>query len=236
MAVNYSGPDATKVKNMFSEIASQYDKANDYLSLGIHHLWRKKLVKWSGATAGNSVLDCATGTGDLAIEFKKVVKAGKVVGTDFCAEMLETAPSKAKAKGFDISFSVADVMALPFADKSFDISSIAFGIRNVQDPKKGLSELARVTRPGGYVMVLEFGQPRVPLFSQAFNLYSKYVLPKVGGMITGKPQAYSYLENSSAKFPCRKDFVNLALSTKAFHKVEFVSLSGGIAYIYKCHI
>ncbi len=236
MSIDYSGPDATKVKNMFKEIASRYDKANDYLSFGIHHLWRKKLVKWSGARVGNSVLDCATGTGDLAIEFKKVVKAGKVIGTDFCAEMLESAPQKAGAKGYDIGFSVADVMNLPFEDQSFDISSISFGIRNVQDPKKGLSELARVTRPGGCVMVLEFGQPSLPVFSQAFNLYSKYILPKVGGLITGKPQAYSYLEGSSSNFPCRKDFVDLALSTNAFHKVDFVSLSGGIAYIYKCYI
>ena len=236
MSVDYNGPDATKVKSMFKEIASRYDKANDYLSFGIHHLWRKKVVKWSGASVGNSVLDCATGTGDLAIEFKKVVKAGKVVGTDFCAEMLEPAPQKASAKGYDIQFSVADVMDLPFEDKSFDITSIAFGIRNVQDPKKGLSELARVTRPGGCVMVLEFGQPNLPIFSQAFNLYSKYVLPKVGGLITGKPQAYSYLEDSSSNFPCRKDFVALALSTNAFHKVDFVSLSGGIDYIYKCYI
>lgn len=236
MSVNHIGPDATKVKNMFSEIAASYDKANDYLSFGIHHLWRKKLVKWSGAKAGQSVLDCATGTGDLAIEFKKVVKSGKVIGTDFCAEMLIPAPEKAKAKGFDISFSVADVTNLPFEDQSFDISSISFGIRNVADPKKGLSELARVTRPGGVVMVLEFGQPALPVFSQVYQAYSKYVLPKVGGLITGKPQAYSYLENSSSKFPCRKDFVDLAMSTNAFHKVEFLSLSGGIAYIYKCHL
>ena len=165
---------------MFSKVAANYDKANSVLSVGIHHLWRTKLVKWSGAKPGNKVLDCATGTGDLAIAFKKAVNQGQVIGTDFCAEMLIPAPGKAKAKGLDIEFAQADVTQLSYPDSTFDISSISFGIRNVGDPVKGLSELARVVKPGGYVMVLEFGQVDLPVFGPLYNFYSNKVLPTIG--------------------------------------------------------
>ena len=218
---------------MFSEIAGRYDLANTVLSGGVHHLWRKALVRWSCAREGQSVLDCATGTGDLAIEFKRAVGDGRVVGTDFCAEMLEPAPAKAEKEGFGIQFEVADVTNLPFPSSTFDISSISFGIRNVNDPVKGLSELARVTRSGGVVMVLEFGQPQIPGFAQAYNFYSKKLLPKIGGWVTGKPQAYSYLQDSSAEFPCRDEFAKMMESTGQYSKVEWKPLTFGIAYMYK---
>jgi demethylmenaquinone methyltransferase / 2-methoxy-6-polyprenyl-1,4-benzoquinol methylase len=219
---------------MFSLVAERYDLANSVLSLGIHHLWRKELVRWSGAIAGMRVLDCATGTGDLAIVFKKAVgNSGAVLGTDFCSEMLESAPKKSAARGLQIEFAVADVMSLPYADNSFDISSISFGIRNVSDPLLGLSELARVTKPGGVVMVLEFGQMQWPVISSAYNFYPKRILPFLGGMVTGQKQAYDYLQTSSANFPCRQEFASLMKSTGQFSEVEFKSLSGGIAYLYK---
>ena len=131
------------VKSMFASVAQNYDRANSVLSMGIHHLWRSKLVKLVGARSGQSVLDCATGTGDLAIAFKQAVgPKGSVIGTDFCEEMLAHAPGKAKALGLGIDFQLADVMNLPFAEGRFDISSISFGIRNVADPLKGLTEMA----------------------------------------------------------------------------------------------
>lgn len=227
-------PNPETIRSMFSKVAANYDKANSVLSVGIHHLWRSKLVKWSGAKAGQNILDCATGTGDLAIEFKKAVgPTGKVVGTDFCAEMLIPAPGKAKSKGMEIEFAQADVTQLSYADASFDISSISFGIRNVGDPEKGLSELARVVKPGGYVMVLEFGQVDIPVFGPIYNYYSNNVLPIIGGWVTGQKDAYEYLQKSSAAFPCRKEFVELMNKTGRFEKIEFISLTGGIAYIYK---
>lgn len=228
-----TGPQADRIQSMFNEIAGRYDLANTILSGGIHHLWRRATVRWSGVKPGNRVLDCATGTGDLAIRFKKTVGSGRVVGTDFSREMLVPAPLKAKKAGLDIEFSQADVTALPFADGEFDASSISFGIRNVQDPLKGLSELARVVRPGGVVMVLEFGQPRIPGIQQAYDFYSKRVLPKIGGLITGRPQAYEYLQNSSAKFPCGDEFVNLMRATGRFASCEYRPLTLGIAYMYK---
>ncbi len=218
---------------MFSKVASGYDRANDILSAGIHHLWRKKLVKLSGASSGQTVLDCATGTGDLAIEFKKTVgSAGHVTGTDFCKEMLDFAPDKAKKQNLDILFSVADVTNLDFPNNSFDITSISFGIRNVADPIKGISELARVTKPGGKVCVLEFGQIENPALNKAYQFYSTKILPKIGGTITGQTEAYEYLQNSSAKFPCRADFVNLMNQASRFSKIECIPVSFGIAYIY----
>src|SRR5690606_29043528 len=151
---------------------------NSILSMGIHHLWRKKMVAISGAKPGMKVLDCATGTGDLAIEFKKAVgPEGQVIGTDFCQEMLIPAPAKAKAQNLDIQFEQADVMNLPYQDGQFDIVSISFGIRNVADPVKALQEMARVTKPGGCVMILEFGQADMPVFAPLFNFYSSKVLP-----------------------------------------------------------
>lgn len=226
--------DPEKIKNMFSKVAENYDKANSVLSMGIHHLWRKKLVELSQAKAGQSVLDCATGTGDLAIEFKKTVgESGLVVGTDFCEAMLKSAPEKAMRQNLNIEFKQADVMSLPFADNTFDICSISFGIRNVVDPLVALKEMARVTKSGGVVMILEFGQVEATGFSQIYNFYSQKVLPVIGGLVTGQRDAYKYLQESSSQFPCKDKFVNLMKSTRSFKSAEYYSLTGGIAYIYK---
>lgn len=228
------GPDAERIRSMFGEIAGGYDRANNVLSGGIHHLWRKALVKWSGASLGQRVLDCATGTGDLALEFKSAVgPIGEVIGTDFCAEMLAFAPEKARQAGFDIRFEQADVTKLPYADASFSIASISFGIRNVENPLAGLRELARVVRPGGAVMVLEFGQPSVPVVRDAYGAYSRHVLPRLGGWLTGRKKAYEYLQNSSAEFPCGQEFSDLMMSTGQFTSVEAKPLTLGVAYMYR---
>ena len=153
------GPEPDRIRAMFSAIAGRYDRANTVLSAGIHRRWRTRLVRWSGIQPGQRVLDCATGTGDLALTLARVVgRDGAVVGTDFCPAMLARAPAKARAQGLDIRFVAADVMALPFDRGAFDLASIAFGIRNVVDPVGGLAEMARVVKPGGRVVVLEFGQ------------------------------------------------------------------------------
>lgn len=229
-----TSPNPEKIRSMFSKVASNYDRANQVLSLGIHHLWRKKLVKLSDVQLGSRVLDCATGTGDLAIEFKSAVGIpGIVVGTDFCEEMLESAPKKSQALGHEILFEKADVTNLQYHDDQFDVASISFGIRNVSDPVKALSEMARVVKPGGLVMVLEFGQATLPGFSKVYNFYSGTVLPWLGGLVTGQREAYQYLQKSSAEFPCRDQFVAMMEKTNAFSEIEYHSLTGGVAYIYK---
>lgn len=226
-------PKAETIRSMFAKVAGRYDQANQVLSFGVHHLWRKKLVRLSKAGAGARILDCATGTGDLAIEFKKAVgPSGEVIGTDFCAEMLAPAPAKARDQGLEIRFEQADVTKLPFEDGVFDVVSISFGIRNVENPALGLAEMARVLKPGGRLMVLEFGQANLPVFSSLYNFYSEKVLPKLGGLVTGQPEAYEYLQKSSAAFPCREEFLELMNTSGRLQDLRFWSLTGGIAYIY----
>jgi demethylmenaquinone methyltransferase/2-methoxy-6-polyprenyl-1,4-benzoquinol methylase len=225
----YSGPDPARIKSMFGSIAGRYDRANTIMSAGVHHLWRRAAVRWSGAKAGDAVLDCATGTGDLAIAFKKKVGNGRVVGTDFTPEMIDLA----RQKSDDITFEVADVTALPFDDDSFDIASISFGIRNVGDPSKGIAEMARVVRPGGRVIVLEFGQPSNRLAGSLYETYRRHFLPRLGGAVTGERGAYEYLESSAARFPCGDDFVALMRNAAAFSSIDFRPLTFGIAYLYR---
>ncbi len=221
-----------EVRSMFASISGKYDITNSVLSLGIHHFWRVKTVKLSGAKPGMSVLDCATGTGDLAIEFKKTVgDQGYVLGTDFCKEMIDPAPGKASKKGMVIDFEVADAMNLPYEDNRFDIASISFGIRNVDDPEVALKEMARVVKPGGCVVVLEFGQAE-GVMKYPFTFYSKYVIPTVGGLLTGNKDAYTYLPETSATFPAGDKFLNIMHKTKAFSEYKMKKLSGGVAYIY----
>lgn len=222
-----------QVRDMFAEIAPSYDSTNTVLSFGIHHLWRKKTVRESDVKPGDSVLDCATGTGDLALEFRKHVgDSGRVVGTDFCAEMLEFAPPKAAAEGFDdVEWEVQDAQALTYADNTFDVASIAFGIRNVDDPTKALQSMGRVVKSGGRVMILEFGQPQ-GLMKPLFSFYSNTVIPFVGGLMSGKQDAYQYLNETSAAFPCREEFIDLMNKSGVFQNARYFSLTGGIAYLY----
>lgn len=232
-----SGPDPEKIHNLFSSIAGGYDRANDLMTFGLAHSWRRTLVRQSKAQPGDHVLDCATGTGDLAIEFKKVVgQAGQVIGSDFCAGMLAHAPAKAKALNLDIKFEQADAMNLPYADASFDVVSIAYGIRNVADPVKALREMARVCKPGGRVMILETGDTHLPLISSAMKFYFKNVVPRIGGWVTGRPQAYDYLNKSSLSFPSRERFVQLMESTGSFRQVGYRSLMGGASFIYHAEV
>lgn len=221
-----------EVRQMFASISGRYDLINTVLSFGTHHWWRRKAVRLSGVKEGMNVLDCATGTGDLAIAFKKAVGAkGRVTGTDFCPEMLEPAPRKARRKGLDIHWEVADAMNLPYENDRFDLASIAFGIRNVDDPVTALSEMGRVVKPNGKVLILEFGQPS-GWMKYPFRWHSKYVIPVLGGLLSGNRKAYQYLPETSAAFPAGKLFLGSMHKTGRFKRVESHSLMQGIAYIY----
>jgi demethylmenaquinone methyltransferase / 2-methoxy-6-polyprenyl-1,4-benzoquinol methylase len=223
---------STEVRQMFSSIATRYDVTNEVLSFGIHRLWRRTAVRLSGAKEGSAVLDCATGTGDLALAFKrKVGTSGRVMGTDFCKEMLDSAPAKAAREGLQVEFQVADAMDLPFADNSFDVASIAFGIRNVDDPVKCLKEMARVVRPGGRVVVLEFGQP-TGFFGALFRMYSKVIMPTIGGLLTGNRAAYEYLPRTSAAFPAGDRFLSLMDQTGAYKERVAHPMTFGTSYVY----
>ena len=213
--------DPARIRSMFASIATRYDRANTVLSAGVHHLWRRRAVRRAGVRRGQRVLDCATGTGDLAIAFHNA--GAEVVGIDFTPEMIDLARAKAR----DIRFEVADVMSLPYSNDSFDIASIAFGIRNVADPMKGIAEMARVVRPLGRVIVLEFGQP-----PRWFSMYHKHVLPRVGALVTGNRDAYQYLQSSTSEFPRGEEFVDLMRRSARFDSIRFEPLTFGIANLY----
>ena len=223
---------STEVRQMFSSIATRYDVTNEVLSFGIHRLWRRAAVKYSGAKPGDAILDCATGTGDLALAFKrKVGPTGRVMGTDFCPEMLQSAPAKAAQAGLEMEFQVADAMALPFESNTFDVASISFGIRNVDDPVQCLREMARVVKPGGRVVVLEFGQP-TGLFGALFRVYSKVVMPTVGGLLTGNRAAFEYLPRTAANFPAGDRFLDLMDKADAYRERVAHPLTFGTSYVY----
>ena len=223
---------SAEVQKMFASIAPKYDTTNAVLSLGVHALWRSAAVRLSQVKPGDAVLDCATGTGDLALAFKRAVgPAGRVTGTDFCAEMLVPAPDKARRAGLVIDFKVADAMDLPFPTATFDCASIAFGIRNVDDPVRCLKEMARVVKPGGRVVVLEFGQP-TGVFGGLFRFYSRAVMPLVGGLITGNRAAYEYLPRTSAAFPAGEAFLALVDRSGAYAERAGTPLTFGTAWVY----
>lgn len=219
-----------QVKTMFSEISGKYDLLNDILSFGVHYLWRRKLLQLIEIKPTSKILDCACGTGLMSIEMAKHAKYVK--GTDFCPEMIELAEINASQKHLPLEFSVADAMDLPFEDNSFDITTIAYGIRNVDSPEKCLREMARVTKPGGIVCILEFGQPG-GIIAPFYRFYSKFVMPATGKIFSGSASAYTYLPLTASKFPCGKKFISIMDKTEKFSTAEFYRLSSGIAYIYK---
>lgn len=221
-----------EVRRMFAGLAEHYDRINSILSLGLHQRWRKTAVILSGAREGFSVLDCATGTGDLLVEFKKRVgESGEAVGIDFCAAMIKRAADKARRAGVKVSLQVGDVLNLPYEEKRFDIAGISFGIRNVDQPLRALKEMVRVVKTGGTVVVLELGQVKGPL-KLPYRCFGRYVIPAVGGLLSGNRQAYTYLWQSSACFPSGSDFLAMMEAAGRFSVLNAYRLAGGIAYIY----
>jgi demethylmenaquinone methyltransferase/2-methoxy-6-polyprenyl-1,4-benzoquinol methylase len=219
-----------QVREMFSSIAGRYDVTNVVLSFGLDHWWRRVTVRAGRTGPGMRVLDCATGTGDLALAFRRT--GAQVVGTDFCAPMLGPAREKAKAAGLEVTFEVADALALPYPDASFDLASISFGIRNVDDPVRCLREMARVVKPGGRVLVLEFGQPH-GLWGAMYRFYSRVVMPFVGGLLTGNRAAYQYLPRTAAAFPAGQPFLELMDRSGSFKARHARALTGGITWLYE---
>ncbi|MCA8944036.1 MAG: ubiquinone/menaquinone biosynthesis methyltransferase [Planctomycetes bacterium] len=215
---------------MFAGVADRYDRANRILSMGVDVRWRKAAVAFAGVGAGEEALDVCAGTGDLTCALRDA--GARVVGSDFCPEMLAHAVDK-WPHAERPRYVAGDTLKLPFRDDSFDLATVAFGIRNVEDPTAGIRELARVVRPGGRVVVLEFCRPRVPLFRSAYMLYFRRILPRLGSWITGdRAGAYEYLPDSVMAFPEREQFLEL-MRDAGLVAPKMKVLTGGIAALYR---
>jgi demethylmenaquinone methyltransferase/2-methoxy-6-polyprenyl-1,4-benzoquinol methylase len=195
----------SRIRGMFAEIAPTYDLLNHLLSLNADKAWRRRVTKLVPCTAGGPILDLCTGTGDLAFAYDDAC-GGKVpiVAADFCAEMLERGVKKSERRGSTkrIKFIEADVQRLPFDSDSFEIATVAFGLRNVTDPEKGVAEMVRVLRPGGRLAILEFSKPRHWFFGRMYRFYFRFLLPLVGQLFSRSRQsAYRYLPESVLEFP-----------------------------------
>ena len=226
---------STAVRQMFGAIAPRYDRANSVLSGGMHHLWRRRAVKTLGLAEDARVVDVCCGTGDLSFAMaRKIGEQGRVVGADFCSEMVDEAQRKqGRAKvSAELSFEVGDATQLAFEDDAFDAATVAFGIRNVVDPLEGIRQMVRVVRPGGRVLVLEFGQPDGFFFGPLFRWYSRMVMPRIGGLLTGARSAYEYLPRTSANFPDGRDFVTEIFEPAGLTLLEARPLTRGIAWLY----
>jgi len=247
---------------MFARIARRYDAANNAISFGMHLGWKRRLVNFGGAglwpvaggtpappiCPGARVLDCACGTGDVAFAaLRRVLPGGEVVGVDFTPEMVEQArakaerledgwlqvPGEAELARKAISFEVGDVLHLPYPDNSFDAATIAFGVRNLDDPVRGLLEMARVVKPGGVLLILESGMPVNRLWRALYGLYQSSALWLIGGLVAGDVGAYRYFSRTSRSFPSGQAFVALVQQAEVTDAVEAIPIAGGVGWIYR---
>jgi len=232
----FQGPDGKIVRQMFGEIAHRYDFLNHVLSVSIDKYWRRlasaKVAEYLRPAASTLCLDLCSGTGDLAIELHRRLQS-PIVASDFCHPMLVRSLSKTRSMQVDgaIRTVESDSMATPFAGDTFDAVTVAFGLRNLEDPEEGLKEMRRVLKSGGVVVVLEFSRPVIPVLRQAFQFYFHHVLPRLGAWISGQRTAYTYLPDSVSRFPAQRELAG-AMERLGFREVSYRNLSGGIAALH----
>ncbi|CAG1769914.1 demethylmenaquinone methyltransferase / 2-methoxy-6-polyprenyl-1,4-benzoquinol methylase [uncultured bacterium] len=223
------------IQQMFGSIARVYDLLNTILSFNFDKSWRKYAVKVSNVTADAKVLDVCTGTGDLAIAYSRVLhESGRVIGSDFCHEMVRLADHKLRKRNLSGKIEVieADTLHLPFQDNYFQVSAVAFGIRNVSDLRAGITEMMRITAPGGRVVILEFSQPINPVFKAIYYFYFKKILPFIGKLISrSKYNAYSSLPSSVLNFPDRY-VLRAQMESCGLEDVKIYSRTLGIVTIH----
>ncbi|HSP11763.1 MAG TPA: bifunctional demethylmenaquinone methyltransferase/2-methoxy-6-polyprenyl-1,4-benzoquinol methylase UbiE [Salegentibacter sp.] len=222
-----------QVEQMFDNISGNYDGLNRVISFGTDVKWRKKVIALVAAQNPDSILDIATGTGDLAIQMTPI-NAERIVGLDLSEGMLNVGRKKIAAKNLEerIEMIQGDSEALPFEDNSFDAITVAFGVRNFENLEKGLAEIYRVLKPGGIFVVLETSVPTKFPFKQGYKFYSGNILPLIGKAFSKDKDAYSYLSESAASFPYGENFNNI-LKKIGFSNVEHQPQTFGVATIYK---
>lgn len=233
---NRDVPEAEKaglVHGVFTSVASRYDVMNDVMSGGVHRVWKDAMMDWLAPRAGQRLLDVAGGTGDIAFRFLKRARRGHATVLDLTEPMLVAGRQRAEAETLagSLDWVVGDAMALPFADNSFDVYTISFGIRNVTRPQEALAEAFRVLRPGGRLMVLEFSQIPNPAMQWAYDRYSFNVIPQMGKVITGDRESYQYLVESIRRFPDQETFLGM-VRTAGFEQARFRNLTMGVACLH----
>jgi demethylmenaquinone methyltransferase/2-methoxy-6-polyprenyl-1,4-benzoquinol methylase len=214
------------VRGLFSDIAGRYQVVNHLLSGGLDFYWRAVAVRLIRSWNPSTVLDVATGSGDLAMAIRKAFSKARVVGADFCAPMLDVARKNGLPE-----LVVADGMSLPFADKNFDAVTAAFGLRNMASWEKGLSEMARVLKPGGHLLILDFSLPELPVIRPLYRFYLHHVLPHIAGLATGRKDAYEYLGVSIEQFPSGGKMISL-IESCGFIGAKSYPLTLGTVSIY----
>jgi len=225
---------AGQVADVFHSVASKYDLMNDLMSMGVHRLWKRFTIELSGVRPGHRVLDIAGGTGDLTMKFSDIVgPKGQVVLADINASMLAVGRSRLLDRGYlgNIEYVQADAEHLPFPDNSFNAVSIAFGLRNVTDKDQALRDMARVLKPGGKLLVLEFSKPSNPLLSKAYDSYSFTALPLMGQLIAGDSASYQYLAESIRMHP-DQDTLRDMMENAGLVQCRYHNMTGGIVALH----
>ena len=226
---------AGMVRGVFDSVASRYDLMNDLMSGGIHRLWKRFTIELSAARPGQTVLDIAGGTGDLAARFSRLVgPEGKVILADINAAMLEVGRDRLIDKGAagNIEVVQADAQTLPFEDNSIDCITIAFGLRNVTDKDMALRSMLRVLRPGGRLLVLEFSKPTSPLLGKIYDQYSFQILPRMGRLIAQDADSYRYLAESIRKHPDQETLLEM-MGDAGFAECQYHNMTGGIVAVHR---
>ena len=224
---------ASMVNDVFTSVAQKYDIMNDAMSLGIHRIWKSAMLDWLAPRNNQHLLDVAGGTGDIAFKFLDRVPLSEVTVLDMTEKMLIEGKKRAEAKKFKdkLNWVCGDALNLPFKDNIFDAYTISFGIRNVTDIPKALSEAYRVLKPGGRMLVLEFSQIPISKLQKLYDLYSFNAIPKMGKLIVGDSDSYKYLVESIRKFPNQEDFLDM-LKNAGFENSKYRNLSLGIAALH----
>jgi demethylmenaquinone methyltransferase/2-methoxy-6-polyprenyl-1,4-benzoquinol methylase len=222
-----------QVEEMFDKIAFRYDFLNHFLSAGIDVWWRKQAIRQLVEIKPKIILDVATGTGDFAIMANKMLKPDKVIGIDISAGMLEIGRKKLTEAGLQkhIELLKGDSETIFFDDNTFDAVTVAFGVRNFENLELGLTEINRVLKPGGKLVILEFTKPGMPLIKGMYNFYLNTVAPRIGSMISRSKNAYQYLNDSVQKFPERKTFIDILIKL-GYKNTSYKTLTLGICSIY----
>ncbi|MGB2102707.1 MAG: bifunctional demethylmenaquinone methyltransferase/2-methoxy-6-polyprenyl-1,4-benzoquinol methylase UbiE [Porticoccaceae bacterium] len=226
---------AGKVAEVFHSVASNYDLMNDLMSGGIHRLWKRVTIEMSGVRPGHKVLDIAGGTGDLAAKFSRIVgPEGTVVLADINDSMLKVGRDRLVDRGIteNVRFSQADAQYLPFPDNTFDVITIAFGLRNVTDKDMALRSMQRVLKPGGKLLVLEFSKPPNPLLSKIYDGYSFSVLPKLGKLFANDADSYQYLAESIRMHPDQDTLLGM-MNQAGFENTDYHNMTGGIVALHR---